>query len=40
VGWQRFQQIDKLSTKEKWQLVQLIDTFLKATQVPELASNH
>lgn len=29
----RFQQVDKLPTKEKRQLMQVIDTFLKAAQV-------
>lgn len=35
----RFQQIDKLPSKEKRQLVQVIDTFLKAAQLPESATN-
>lgn len=36
----RFQQIEKLPTKEKRQLVQVIDTFLKAAQLSEPSSNY
>lgn len=35
----RFQQIEKLPSKEKRQLVQVIDTFLRAAQVNESTSN-
>lgn len=35
----RFQQIDKLPSKEKRQLVQVIDTFLKTAQLPESATS-
>lgn len=35
----RIQQIEKLPNKEKRQLVQVIDTFLKAAQLSESASN-
>jgi len=35
----RFQQIEKLPSKEKRQLVQVIDTFLKAAQLSEPSSN-
>ena len=34
----RFQQIEKLPTKERRQLVQVIDTFLKAAQLPQTPS--
>lgn len=35
----RFQQIEKLPNKEKRQLVQVIDTFLKAAQISESTPN-
>ena len=35
----RFQRVEKLPTKEKRQLLQVIDTFSKAAQLPESVSN-